>query len=70
MAADSESSTTALAALIEELPAELRRQALTHSSWTERRMSSSEVGQSSPMPRCAVSMASATPKPQDHRCRR
>lgn len=32
----------ALAALIEELPAELRGQALTHSSWTERRIDSFE----------------------------
>ncbi len=32
----------ALAELIEELPAELRRQALTHSSWTERRIDSFE----------------------------
>src|SRR5215475_13614422 len=32
----------ALAALIDELPAELRRQALTHSSWTERRIDSYE----------------------------
>ena len=35
-----------------------------------RRISSSDVGQSSPMPRCAVSIASATPKPSDHRWRR
>jgi ribonuclease-3 len=32
----------ALAALIEELPDDLRRQALTHSSWTERRVDSFE----------------------------
>jgi ribonuclease III len=32
----------ALAALIEELPEELREQALTHSSWTERRVDSFE----------------------------
>lgn len=32
----------ALAALINELPEELRRQALTHSSWTERRIDSFE----------------------------
>jgi ribonuclease-3 len=32
----------ALAALIEELPEDLRRQALTHSSWTERRVDSFE----------------------------
>src|ERR1700742_1586401 len=31
-----------LAALIEDLPEELRRQALTHSSWTERRVDSYE----------------------------
>jgi ribonuclease-3 len=32
----------ALAALIDELPEGLRRQALTHSSWTERRIDSFE----------------------------
>ena len=32
-----------------------------------RWMSSSASGQSRPMPRCAVSMASATPKPSDQR---
>jgi ribonuclease-3 len=32
----------ALAALIDELPDDLRRQALTHSSWTERRVDSFE----------------------------
>src|SRR4029079_1901634 len=37
---------------------------------TERLMSSSEVGQSTPMPRCAVSMASATPRPSAQRCSR
>ncbi|MFN8162350.1 MAG: putative dsRNA-binding protein [Solirubrobacterales bacterium] len=42
MAADPESAVAALAALIEELPAELRSQALTHSSWTERRADSFE----------------------------
>src|SRR3954449_5679933 len=31
-----------LAALIEDLPEDLRRQALTHSSWTERRVDSFE----------------------------
>ena len=37
---------------------------------SERRISSSEVGQSRPMPRCAVSIASATPRPSDQsRCR-
>jgi ribonuclease-3 len=39
--ADAE-SVAALAALIEDLPDELRRQALTHSSWTERRIDSFE----------------------------
>jgi ribonuclease-3 len=34
--------TAALAALIADLPAELREQALTHSSWTERRTDSYE----------------------------
>ncbi len=42
MTADPEPPTTALAALIEELPAELRHEALTHSSWTERRIDSFE----------------------------
>lgn len=42
MATDSESAVAALSALIGELPAELRRQALTHSSWTERRVESFE----------------------------
>ena len=37
-----EPAVAALAALIEELPAELREQALTHSSWTERRVDSYE----------------------------
>jgi ribonuclease-3 len=37
-----ESPVAALAALIGELPAELRSQALTHSSWTERRVDSFE----------------------------
>jgi ribonuclease-3 len=40
--AEPEPAVTALAALIEELPAELRAQALTHSSWTERRIDSFE----------------------------
>jgi ribonuclease III len=35
-------SVAALAALIDELPEGLRRQALTHSSWTERRVDSFE----------------------------
>jgi ribonuclease III len=36
------SAVAALAALIAELPEQLRRQALTHSSWTERRIDSFE----------------------------
>jgi ribonuclease-3 len=36
------SHVAALAALIDELPEDLRRQALTHSSWTERRVDSFE----------------------------
>ena len=42
MAADAEPAVAALAALIEELPDELRAQALTHSSWTEDRVDSYE----------------------------
>lgn len=42
MATDPDSAVAALAELIAELPAELRRQALTHSSWTERRIDSYE----------------------------
>jgi ribonuclease-3 len=42
VAAEPKSAVAALAALIDELPAELRRQALTHSSWTERRVDSFE----------------------------
>ncbi len=42
MAADPEAAVAPLAALIEELPPDLRRQALTHSSWTERRVDSFE----------------------------
>ncbi|HEX6602235.1 MAG TPA: putative dsRNA-binding protein [Solirubrobacterales bacterium] len=42
MAPESDSPVAALAALIEELPEDLRRQALTHSSWTERRVDSFE----------------------------
>lgn len=42
MAADPEPAVAALSALIGELPADLRRQALTHSSWTERRVESFE----------------------------
>jgi len=40
--AGADPSVRALAALVEELPEELRRQALTHSSWTERRVDSFE----------------------------
>jgi ribonuclease III len=40
--ANPEQAIAALAALIEELPEDLRRQALTHSSWTERRVDSYE----------------------------
>jgi ribonuclease-3 len=40
--ASSEPAVAALSALIDELPAELREQALTHSSWTERRIDSFE----------------------------
>jgi ribonuclease III len=40
--AGADPSVQALAALVEKLPAELRRQALTHSSWTERRVDSFE----------------------------
>jgi len=42
VAADPESAVTALAALIDELPPELREQALTHSSWAELRVDSFE----------------------------
>lgn len=42
MAAGSEPAVAALSSLIEELPAELREQALTHNSWTERRVDSFE----------------------------
>ncbi len=42
MPADAESAVAPLAALIEELPDELRAQALTHSSWTEDRVDSFE----------------------------
>lgn len=42
MAAPAESPVADLSALVEELPAALRRQALTHSSWTERRVDSFE----------------------------
>jgi len=42
VATEPDSSVAALAALVAELPAELRSQALTHSSWTERRVDSFE----------------------------
>jgi ribonuclease III len=42
VAAAPDSPLAALAALVEELPADLRRRALTHSSWTERRVDSFE----------------------------
>lgn len=42
MATDPDSAVAALSELIAELPAELREQALTHSSWTERRIDSYE----------------------------
>ncbi|MGN6254116.1 MAG: ribonuclease III family protein [Solirubrobacterales bacterium] len=42
MAVDPDSPVAGLAALIDELPDDLRRQALTHSSWTERRVDSYE----------------------------
>lgn len=42
MASQPDSPVAALAALIEDLPEDLRRQALTHSSWTERRVDSFE----------------------------
>jgi ribonuclease-3 len=42
LATEPEPAVTALAALVEALPEELRRQALTHSSWTERRIESFE----------------------------
>lgn len=42
MASEPGSAVAALSALIADLPEELRRQALTHSSWTERRVDSFE----------------------------
>jgi ribonuclease-3 len=42
MDAPSETAIAALSALIESLPEDLREQALTHSSWTERRVDSFE----------------------------
>jgi hypothetical protein len=40
VSSEPEPAVAALAGLIAELPEELRRQALTHSSWTERRIDS------------------------------
>jgi ribonuclease III len=42
LATELDSPVTALSALVSELPDDLRRQALTHSSWTERRVDSFE----------------------------
>ncbi|HKO38820.1 MAG TPA: putative dsRNA-binding protein [Solirubrobacterales bacterium] len=42
MARQADSPVAALKALIDDLPEDLRRQALTHSSWTERRVDSFE----------------------------
>ncbi|HEY2716740.1 MAG TPA: putative dsRNA-binding protein [Solirubrobacterales bacterium] len=42
MATAPDSPIAALAALVDDLPEDLRRQALTHSSWTERRVDSYE----------------------------
>ncbi len=42
MATEPDSPVAALAALIDDLPEDLRRLALTHSSWTERRIDSYE----------------------------
>ena len=42
MATKPESPVATLRALVDELPEDLRRQALTHSSWTERRVDSFE----------------------------
>lgn len=42
MTSEREPAVVALAGLIEDLPGGLRRQALTHSSWTERRVDSFE----------------------------
>ena len=42
MATEQDSAVAALSALIAGLPEDLRRQALTHSSWTERRIDSFE----------------------------
>ncbi|MBS1880514.1 MAG: ribonuclease III [Actinobacteria bacterium] len=40
MSTDHDSPVAALSALIDDLPEDLRQQALTHSSWTERRIDS------------------------------
>ena len=42
LATEQDSAVASLSALIAELPEDLRRQALTHSSWTERRVDSFE----------------------------
>jgi ribonuclease-3 len=42
LAAEPDPPVAALKALVDELPEDLRRQALTHSSWTERRVDSFE----------------------------
>jgi ribonuclease III len=42
VSADAESAVVALAGLVADLPEELRRQALTHTSWTEDRVDSFE----------------------------
>jgi ribonuclease III len=42
VASEARSAVAALSALVTELPEELRAQALTHSSWTERRVDSFE----------------------------
>jgi ribonuclease-3 len=42
VAAEPDSAVALLAALVDELPPELREQALTHSSWTEHRIDSFE----------------------------
>jgi ribonuclease-3 len=42
VAPDPDPPVAALSALIDELPEDMRRQALTHSSWTERRVDSFE----------------------------
>lgn len=42
MASEPDSPLAALSALIDDLPEDLRQQALTHSSWTERRIDSYE----------------------------